>query len=130
MILGTNMGCTTRPTAVIFRTTAARRSSGRSSTAILRPKVPRRPTGTTVVKPAPTTARPTVREVMRLPGRGTARTDNAMPRELARTRSSRHRRPAVVHRRPEVPVARGKVLMIPLHRSSFEVMITLRSQLV
>jgi hypothetical protein len=117
-----------RPTTMILRPSAPRRS-GRSTTVVLRTEVPRRP-GTTVFKPMPTTARPTVRKIVRLPRRGTTRTDHSVSREVPGARRGSHRRPTVVHRLPEVPVARGKVLMISLQRSSFEVMITLRNQLV
>jgi hypothetical protein len=40
--------------------------------------------------------------------------DDAMARELVRAGSGRNRRPTVVHGLPEVPVGRGKMLMVPL----------------
>jgi len=140
-VLGTNMRRSGRSASVILKpprrgrsTTVILRTSasgcrGRSATTILRTEVPCR-AGTAVFKPVPTTARPTVREIMRLPGRGTTRSDNSVPRELARTRSSRHHRPTVIHGLPEVPVGRREVLMIPLHRGRLEMTITLRSHLM
>lgn len=135
----------TRPTPVHRRPTATgpalqTRTRRRRSSVVLRTKsprcrgpateVPRRTRIATVFKSVPAATRPTMREVMRLPRRGTPRSNYPVPREIPRPRRGSHRRSTVIHRRPEVAVTRRKVLMIPLHRSSFEVMITLRSQLV
>jgi hypothetical protein len=78
-VLGANMRRGSRSATAVLESS---RRSGRPTAAVLGAEVARR-AGTSVFKPVPTPARPTVCEVMRRPtlGPATARTDNSVARE-------------------------------------------------
>src|SRR6185437_9080609 len=59
-----------------------------------------------------------------------ARAHYTAPRKLPRTLSCSNRRPAVVKGRTQVSVVRCEVLMVPLRRRGFKVVLALRGQLV
>ena len=130
MVLRTNMPRGTEATPVLRTHVACGRGW---STAVLRPEVPRRAWPTAILGAVRARRPIVVRHITHRPTMwtdGVPGRDNAAARKLARPRCRCDRRSSVVHRLPEVPVARRKMLMVPLHRRRVEVTLMFRTQLV